>query len=549
MEKKLKTVITILAIGIFIYFLFPFVKDKLPNDHSGILNSSSITFWSFITAAIAILFGVRKLIYYAGTADDKVKFKVKVLLNFGLFFLILPYFLEVLFYLIDEIFSLKLHYIVAFLHKSKLHLVGFAALFLWGIKIIWENKDNMDDDPVFEEFTDFFSSLTRYGWVIFSFFVLLGIGYIYLLVNGLPDARPKNSVITLTASGRLFLDENSSIKKTDSVNKNDTVKTIHQIMTTRMLITTKDGKHGWFEIPFIKSDEGWNGYLFKYLYSNELKISPDRNSKSIKDQRIEGKQVRFNENADVKIIEFRNEPEWFQKHQRASPHAIWAKIQLTDTVTNSDFTGWLPYSRIRLHGQMKDGTYSFIWTPLKWINTKLGNGFFAGLFTIIFFVAFVFTVPFYITRFISTRLRFIPNLILAAILVFLTFSTVSSFYSSFFDPSAFNWDNWHNEFAHILYLGLTGLIGIGIMKRLIQAIYEVRCTNCKHWDGYVYSRELLNRDERKYKLWTETRYTDGTKRISNERYETEIDEDWKDFCECGRCGYRWSLQRQESYKK
>lgn len=549
MEKKLITVIAIIAIGIILYFLFPFILTELLDEPAGTVNSGTITVWSFIVAAAAVLFGVRKLIYYAGTADDKLKLKVKLLLNFGLVLLILPYLLEVVFYLIDEIYSIKLHYIVSFLHKTKLHLFGFAALFIWGIKAIWDNKDYMDDDPVFEEITDFFSSLTRTGWVYFSFFVLLGFGYVYLLVNGLPDARPKNSIVTLTAQGRLFLDENSSIKKADSVNINDTVKTIHKIMTTRMLITTNDGKSGWYEIPFIKSTEGWNGYLFKHLYSNELKQSPDRNSKSIKEKSKQAKQARFRENHDIKIIEFRNEPEWFQKHQRVSTHAIWAKVQINDTATNSEFIGWLPYSRLRLHGQMKDGSYSFIWTPLKWVNVKLGNGFFAGLLTLILFIALVFSIPFIIIRFISTRLRFIPNLILAVILILLTFSTISSFYRSFFDPSSFNWYNWHNEFSPILFLGLTGLIGIALMKRLIQTIYELRCTRCKHWDGYVYNRSLINRAERQYKLWTETKYWDGSTQKSNERYETEVDEDWEDFCECGGCGHRWTLDRRESYKK
>ncbi len=542
MKKRLQTVIAIIVLGFITYLAAPLIFKELIFDDSGIADSQMILvgIGSFLVSAVLILFGAGKITEYAATADDKIKKKVKVLMYGGLILLVLPQLLPYVFWLTDVLFYLYPVFILEFLNKTMIHVVGFVILTIWGIKTAWDNKEKMEDRPVFYSFINYFSSLTKWGWAFYIFLVLLTAGYVWVLADGIPPEKPRDSVAMVVAPGSLNWDAFSGHKKSVGVGQDDTITKIHRIRETRMLITTAEGSHGWYDIPFIQSTKGWNGYLFKRIHSNDLKVSPARTSRAISEADQDGYRRVYQKNTDIRILEIRNDPEAFERNKRASPFAMWAKVSVWDNRAQTDIVGWLPYTTVRIHGQMHNSAKSWVWIPLKWINTGLGDGFFAGVVSFLLITILITTTAFIFTKFTSTKMRFLPNFILVVLLIIATVGLLYNFYYSFFDPSAFNWANWQNETAHLLYLGLVGAGGVGALKVFIQRIYEERCPNCKYWNGYVYNRKLLFRNEKTYKHWTKNT---GDGSISNVRYETEINENWKDFCECGRCGNRWTLRR------
>ncbi len=192
---------------------------------------------------------------------------------------------------------------------------------------------------------------------------------------------------------------------------------------------------------------------------------------------------------------------------------------------------------------MHDAAKYGLWIPIKWINNQLGNGFLAGLATVILMFILIPTAAFMLTKFVSVKLRFLHNLVLFVMLGIVTILFYYNLYYSFFDPSSLNWNNWHNETAHILFAGIIVVFGFSILGKQIQDIEESRCPDCKYWDGYAYNRKLMFRDVERLKKWNEESRGNVVVGISNERYETHFKEGWKDSCKCIRCGHKWTLSR------
>lgn len=245
----------------------------------------------------------------------------------------------------------------------------------------------------------------------------------------------------------------------------------------------------------------------------------------------------------------RNDPEAFERNKTSRSWTMWARVSIRDSRANKDVEGWIPYNNIRLHGQMHDSANYWLWTPLNWINNKLGDGFLAGIVNVILLFILIPSAAFILTRFISIKMRFLHNLFLFVILILFSIVLYYHLFHSFFDPSAFNWKNWHNDTARYLYIGIIVLMGFFILRTQIRFIEESRCPDCKYWYGYVYNSELLSWSKRKFKLTSRNEYADGTSVVTGERYETHTDEDWEDSCACSRCGYRWTLSRHEHKKE
>lgn len=551
MAKRLLTLIAIIVLAFVIYFALPLVLKDLFFGDSGIGQSQFETAknWSLFISVVMILFGVGKISDYAESAGRGTKMRVDLLMYGGLFLLVLPCFLRYTFYLTNRFFDLNPVYVVDFLLETNIHVAGFVILTVWGIIIAWLNRGKMEDRPVFENVGYHFADLTKLGWVIYIILVLLFAGYIYILVDGFPPDRPEGSAVTIAEPGYLKLDAFRNDPTLYKVERGDTVQTIHRIGISRMLITMADGGHGWYETPFIQSENGWNGYLFRSINRSDIKVSPGRAGASIPGPERETYRDRFLENSGIEILEFFNEEEGLERFGTATPFSMWAKVNLWDRYENREVSGWIPYHRMRIHGQMHDSAIPLIWTPMKWITMKLDTGFLAGVINILIVIILIPTLAFIITKFLSSRIRFLPNFFLILLLIVAAGGLVFGLYFSLYDASVFNWSNFSNETGHVVFIGITGVAIATIMKVQIETIYERRCTWCKYWEGYVYGSELLSRSQQRYKITTRTHYSDGSSSVSGTRYETHINENWKDFCECGRCGYRWTLRRHEYEKK
>ncbi len=533
MEKRLKTQIAVIALGFAGLTIVPFLLVVFIYEKAGIsgYDSSLILNLLYLVSLVMLIYGVRRLIKYGKTVSNKFKNTISAIFYAGIFMLFL---FDIMILVHDFLPSRHpLLRITLFINTYKVHYAAALLLFIWGMIISWGQKENMDEIPtVFskDEVVYYFQSLGFWGWTFNIFIAALIAGYIFSFIDARGKETPEGAVVTIGTEGNIFSDPIYQSTNNFVVEQNDTVKKIHRVKQQRMLITMTDGKYGWYEIAFLNSDKGWNGYLFKNIQLSDLKVSPDRESRPVPEANREGFRRGYSKNTEVRVI---------TTQHRAS----YVQIAVYDTRAEKEVTGWVHNSLVRINGQMHNNAGFWLWIPFQAVNTALGKGFFAGVANLILLIAIIPLIAFFMVKFISTSFRFIPNFLLMLLLIGVTLLTLSSMYFTFFDPSPFNWGNWQNDTGHLLYLVLAVPLGIGIMGSLIEIIYEQRCTSCKHWYGYAYNRKLLNRNVRRYKRWTETRYKDGSTSVSNERYETHTNENWKDYCECAKCGNRWTLRR------
>lgn len=537
MNKKLGIVMGILSLGFALYLLGPHllrehIFEMLDTPHY--YRATVLRILSPV-ALLMLFFGIRKMILYARSVGKSIKSKVAATVYTGFFLVMIPgivnyvnNFVEILEYV--EPF-------LAFLNKTMIHVFGSLVFFIWGLILAWKNRGLMQERPVFfskEMILRFVRSINF--WVFIVFLIGIFAGYFYIQNDVSGQEAPEGSIFTITEPGYLFDDPRFSYKTDFKVEAGDTITNIHQIKQRRMLVSMADGGHGWYTINHIHSDQGWKGYLFSGTGIHSLRVAPDHESGQITEAGREGFQRRYPKNTEVRILDTQRPEE---------KYSIWYRIAIHDSRADREVTGWVSEHFVRINGQMHNRASSWLWTPLNWINMKLGSDFFAGLVHTILIAFFFPLIVFSIIRALSIMIRSMSNDTMILILIIFSIGVFIRHYFSFFDASAYNWNNWMNVAGNALYVLLVGGGAIYTLSKFIRICEERRCDACRYWYGYVYSRMLLSRNKDKYKFTTTTHYSDGSSRVTGVRYKTVIKEDWEDFCECGGCGHRWTLKRHE----
>ena len=321
------------------------------------------------------------------------------------------------------------------------------------------------------------------------------------------------------------------------VEKGQEVKRVGKIRQRRMRVTLDDGRKGWIDIPLVSPAPGLNAYLFNKIKIQDILAEPGWTSKPAIEINDSNKYNSFATNTSISIIGWHYDKEDYAKNLVIWPSSLWAKVKVTDNQV--DYIGWLPSSKVRLKGQMHNNAFTLIWRPIKWFSVLLGDGFFAGLLVMLLYFIPV-LIGFFIARFISLGLRFLPNFLLYLIIIVVALFIYYQIYFSVFDASAFNRGNWHNEFMHIVFAFLTLAVMLGAYKQFSKYSKETRCPSCKYWYGGAFNREHLN--TLITTTTTTTRYSDGT---SYKSVDKEVEENWKDYCSCANCGHYWTIYRTE----
>lgn len=341
------------------------------------------------------------------------------------------------------------------------------------------------------------------------------------------------------------------ISHAQKLHQGEKIDSIHAIQNRRIHTTLCSGKKGWVDIYTVAPIPFGFVSLASTISIKEIKKNPLRTSPSI-NVIASDLNKKFAKNTPVVVLEWSYNKGKYKQEKNIDFYTLWAKISL------QEFTGWVNFRLLRFTSpvvpeknlkqtntseikakKMPDTAIFFIWFPIQWFTTLLGDGFWAGLLILLLYYIPVF-LGFFIARLLSYYFRFFPNFILYLIIIFIAWSIYSCTYSSIFYASSYNWSGGNREFGHILFVFLTLGIMVVTFQIVRQSILETRCPSCRFWQGSAYERELLGTTT--LTTTTTETYSDGTKR---KYVDKNMEEDWKDYCNCRNCGYRWTLYRTE----
>ncbi len=357
------------------------------------------------------------------------------------------------------------------------------------------------------------------------------------------DVNNKTKDRYITINGHLFSEMSSGIETIVDENSNKItqptgiigevsigmgVKKVHKIRFSRMQVTLEDGRKGWVDIQLVSPSGEKDAYLMNRVKLSELMAQPQKGNTAVLIS-DENKNIQFKRNTPLKVMEWKHE-EGKNKNSLFQSGTWWAKVEI------EDYSGWIENSKFRFKGQMFDTAIPMIWYPIRWINRLLGDGFWAGLFIIIL-LGVPMLIGYAIARFISTKIRFLPNFILYFIIILVGFLIYSNTFMSIYDASAFN---RAGGISMTFYGIIVLIVAVATFFYIRKIIFETRCPDCKHWDGSVLdSSKLSETNITKTVTW---RYYNGTE--EKEVTHTTI-EHWEDFCNCSNCGFCWKIRRIE----